>query len=172
MYGISQLEGLAVIWAIDKFRPYLSHQKFTLVTDHRALTKLREVKDNNPMLYRWSLKLAGYDYEVEYKKGEKHGNADGPSRNLVLNIDESNIEESKDHNQKGHSNINEEQILATVHNQAHLGFKKTYATIQNSFFWVGMSKHCNEYCKSCELTKVYTHNERSKIRESICNQAE
>jgi hypothetical protein len=59
MYGISQLEGLAVIAAIDKFRLYLSHQKFTLVTDHRALTKLREVKDNNPMLYRWSLKLAG-----------------------------------------------------------------------------------------------------------------
>jgi hypothetical protein len=26
MYGILQLEGLAVIWAIDKFRPYLSHQ--------------------------------------------------------------------------------------------------------------------------------------------------
>jgi hypothetical protein len=96
MYGISQLEGLAVIWAIDKFRPYLSHQKFTLVTDHRALTKLREVKDNNPMLYRWSLKLAGYDYEVEYKKGEKQGNADGPSRNPVLNIDKSNIEESEE----------------------------------------------------------------------------
>jgi hypothetical protein len=26
-YEISQLEGLGVIWAIDKFRPYLSHQK-------------------------------------------------------------------------------------------------------------------------------------------------
>jgi hypothetical protein len=50
-YGISQLKGLGVIWAIDKFRPYLIHQKFTLVTDHRALTKLREV-NNNPMLYR------------------------------------------------------------------------------------------------------------------------
>jgi hypothetical protein len=63
--------------------------------DHRALTKLREVKDNNPILYRWSLKLAGYDYEVEYKKGEKHGNADGPSRNPILNIEESNVEKSK-----------------------------------------------------------------------------
>jgi hypothetical protein len=28
------------------------------------------------------------------------------------------------------------EILAMVHNRAHLGFKKTYATIQNSFFWV------------------------------------
>jgi transposase InsO family protein len=35
------------------------------------------------MLYRWSLKLAGYNYDVEYKKREKHGNADGPSRNPV-----------------------------------------------------------------------------------------
>jgi hypothetical protein len=30
-YGISQLEGLGVIWAINKFRPDLSNQKFTLV---------------------------------------------------------------------------------------------------------------------------------------------
>jgi hypothetical protein len=207
MYGISQLEGLAVIWVTDKFRPYLSHQKFTLVTDHRALTKLREVKDNNPMLYRWSLKLAGYDYEFEYKKGEKHGNADGPSRNPVLNINKSNVEESEaniaDPNEtplqrfwrlqnndlwcknlirKVHTKGNlildtskgtgdfeikeqelrkndheawvvkegtlwhrlyrngetitrsviptsmRKEILAMVHNQAHLGFKKTYAT--------------------------------------------
>jgi hypothetical protein len=90
-YGISQLEGLGVIWAINKFRPYLSHQKFILVTNYRALIKLREVKDNNPMLYQWSLKLAGYDYRVEYKKGEKHGNADGPSRNPVLNITENKL---------------------------------------------------------------------------------
>jgi hypothetical protein len=59
----------------------------------------RELVSDNimtyPMLYRWSLKLAGYDYDVEYKKGEKHGNADGPSRNPVLNIDESNVEESE-----------------------------------------------------------------------------
>jgi hypothetical protein len=95
-YGVSQLEGLGVIWAIDKFRPYFSHQKFTLVTNHRALTKLREVKDNNPMLYQWSLKLAGYDYKVEYKKGEKHGNADRLSQNLVLNITEKDIEETED----------------------------------------------------------------------------
>jgi hypothetical protein len=87
-YGISQLEGLGVIWAIDKFRPYFSHQKF--------ITKLREVKDNNPILYRWSLKLAGYDNEVEYKKGEKYRNADGPSWNPVLNITEKDIEETKD----------------------------------------------------------------------------
>ena len=57
-----------MIWAIDKFKPYLSHQKFTLVMDHKALTKLKEVKDNNPMLYRWSLKLAGYDYDVITKR--------------------------------------------------------------------------------------------------------
>jgi hypothetical protein len=66
------------------------------VTDHKALTKLKEVKDNNPMLYRWNLKLASYDYEVEYKKGEKHGNADGPFQNPVLNINEIDIKETED----------------------------------------------------------------------------
>jgi hypothetical protein len=37
---------------LDKFRPYLSHQKFSLVTYHRALIKLKEVKDNNLLLYQ------------------------------------------------------------------------------------------------------------------------
>jgi len=215
-YGISQLEGLGVVWGIDKFRAYLTCQKFTLITDHRALTKLREVQDNNPMLYRWSLKLAGYDYNVQYKKGSEHGNADGPSRNPVLVMIERGNEsllgklkrtqledewcnaligkvlrkgrklykardpetlvetELKTNDFESWVVINDtlwhrlykkggkitrryipqemrRDILESAHNRAHLGYKKTYANIQERFFWRNMSRDCHTYCSSCDL---------------------
>jgi hypothetical protein len=35
------------------------------------------------MSYRWSLKLAGYDYDVKYKKGKNMEMLMGPSPNPV-----------------------------------------------------------------------------------------
>ena len=36
-YGATQLECVAVVWAVQHFRHYLVGKKFTLVTDHSAL---------------------------------------------------------------------------------------------------------------------------------------
>jgi hypothetical protein len=89
-YGITQLEALAVVWAVNQFKVYLQDHKFTLITDHRALVKFKELKDTNPLLERWSIKLSPYDYDVEYRPGKDHHNADCPSRtpvDLILSID-------------------------------------------------------------------------------------
>jgi hypothetical protein len=82
-YGISELECLAVIWAVEKFKMYLSKHKFELITDHRALKSLKTIKSNNPRLFRWSLKLAEMDYEVVYRPGKDNLNADPLSRDLA-----------------------------------------------------------------------------------------
>lgn len=37
-YGITDKECLAIIWAIKYFRVYLQGTKFTILTDHAALT--------------------------------------------------------------------------------------------------------------------------------------
>ena len=34
----------------------------------------------SPRIQRWALILAAYDYELVYREGSKHGNADGLSR--------------------------------------------------------------------------------------------
>ena len=56
-YTASELEAAAVVWAIDKYKLYLTDNPFTLVTDHKALLKFREITGKSAKLERWSLKL-------------------------------------------------------------------------------------------------------------------
>jgi hypothetical protein len=69
-YSATQLELLAVIETLNHFKPYLMYKKFTLRTDHKALLALRNTKSPDSMLFRWSLFLSEFDYDIEYIKGE------------------------------------------------------------------------------------------------------
>ena len=54
--------------------------KFTLVTDHQPLKWLRSMKDQPPKIARWIMSLQEYDFEVQYRPGKLHTNADTMSR--------------------------------------------------------------------------------------------
>lgn len=56
-YSVTELECLAVIMALKKFRPYVEGQDFTIVTDHASLQWLMRQTDLSGRLARWSLKL-------------------------------------------------------------------------------------------------------------------
>lgn len=84
-YSTIEKELLAIVYCVHHFRPYLYGNKFTLVTDHKPLVWLHNVKDPTSRLIRWRLKLAEYDYAVIYKAGKTNCNADALSRNPVEN---------------------------------------------------------------------------------------
>ena len=76
-----------LLWAAKYFKPYLYGKKFTIYTDHRPLQWLFSVKEPNPKLVRWRLKLEEYDYHIVYKKGKFNTNADALSRIQIYPLD-------------------------------------------------------------------------------------
>jgi deoxyuridine 5'-triphosphate nucleotidohydrolase len=76
-YYASELECLAVVWAIQLFRPYLqSNIPFTLVTDHSALKGLFNKSKISGKLARWIMTLNEYNFKIEHRKGRIHSNVD------------------------------------------------------------------------------------------------
>ena len=51
-----------------------------VITDHAALQHFHHAKTKNPKLARWALLLSNYDFQVKYRPGKVHNNADGLSR--------------------------------------------------------------------------------------------
>lgn len=82
-YAATEKECACIVWGVAKLRPYLYGTKFTIVTDHNPLSWLKNMANKNGRLLRWSLMLQDLDYEVRYKKGKEHCNADALSRYFV-----------------------------------------------------------------------------------------
>ena len=79
-YCATRREMLALVWAIQYFKPYLWGRPFRVRTDHSALKWLKNFKDPHGQVARWLEILSEYDFTVEHRPGLKHGNADALSR--------------------------------------------------------------------------------------------
>jgi hypothetical protein len=73
-------ECLAVLMALDKWRSYLQHREFTIVTDHKSLLHLGDQKLSTGIQHKDFLKLMGFQYHITYKKGVENLAADALSR--------------------------------------------------------------------------------------------
>lgn len=82
-YHSYELETLAVVNAIKHFRQYLVGRKFLVVTDCNSLKAASLKKDLTPRVYRWWAFLQSFDFEIEYRAGERMKHADFLSRNPV-----------------------------------------------------------------------------------------
>lgn len=71
-FSATERECLAVIFAVEKFRPYVEGTKFTVVTDHYSLLWLRNLKDPTGRLARWALRLQPYDFHLVHRKGHEN----------------------------------------------------------------------------------------------------
>ncbi|GJW22282.1 reverse transcriptase domain-containing protein [Tanacetum coccineum] len=95
-YTTTEKEMLAVVYAFEKFRPYLVLSKSIVYTDHSALKYLMNKQDAKPRLLRWVLLLQEFDITILDKKGSENLAADHLSR---LENPHKDILENKDINE-------------------------------------------------------------------------
>nr|GEZ53313.1 reverse transcriptase domain-containing protein [Tanacetum cinerariifolium] len=79
-YTTMEKEMLVVVYAFEKFRPYLVLSKSIVYTDHSAFKYLLSKKDSKPWLIRWVLLLQEFDIIIRDKKGTVNLVADHLSR--------------------------------------------------------------------------------------------
>ena len=83
-YSSNELELLAVVWAVDRFKHYLLGKEFVIVTDHKALTSALEGKRSNmtyqSRLTRWVDRLVPYQFKIVHIPGKDMGIVDYLSR--------------------------------------------------------------------------------------------
>nr|ABE26655.1 pol polyprotein [Nosema bombycis] len=71
-YSTTEKELLGVVKSLERFRPYLLGNRFTLKTDHSAIKWLYTSRNMKSRLARWSLLVQEYDMEIIHIRGDKN----------------------------------------------------------------------------------------------------
>ncbi|GFW33267.1 transposon Tf2-11 polyprotein [Trichonephila clavipes] len=128
------------------------------------------LKDPSGRLARWALRLQEHDFDVKYKTGKKHSDADALSRNPVEEETETSdkflaVTTRKNFDPDGKLWLPvipkhlRADILRHFHDAptaGHLGFAKTYDRIRKRFYWPGMYRNVVRYvmhCRECQRRK-------------------
>lgn len=82
LYSTSERELLSIVFAVEKFRPYIEGVNFTVITDHSALKMLHKMKDPHGRLARWAMKLQQFSFDIVHKPGKSNIVPDALSRSI------------------------------------------------------------------------------------------
>lgn len=151
-----ELETLAVVASLYRFRVYLLGLKFKIVTDCNALRTTLTKKDLIPRIARWWVQFQEYDCEIEYRPGSRMAHVDALSRSPVtepttedeshvidvLNLDmkdwiatvqnsDDEVKRIKEILQDG-----ETKFMADVHKNYQLKGNYVYRIVENGVRWV------------------------------------
>ena len=82
-YAITELETLAVVWAMSHFHSYLYGHSVTVFTDHTAVKAVLETPSPSGKHARWWTRVYGcgiQEVKIQYRPGRANTNADALSR--------------------------------------------------------------------------------------------
>jgi len=83
-YSSYELEVLAIIKALKKFRVYLIGIPFTIITDCSAFLATMNKKDLCVRIARWALALEEFNYKIEHRPGKNMYHVDALSRYPIV----------------------------------------------------------------------------------------
>ena len=95
-YSTTEKEMMTIVFACEKFRPYILGSHVIIHTDHASIKYLMAKKEAKPRLIWWVLLLHEFDLEIKDKKGCDNVIADHLSRveKLVVQEEEKEIAEN------------------------------------------------------------------------------
>lgn len=88
-YHSYELEVLAIIEALKKWRIYLLGIKFKIITDCNAFAMTMKKAEVPLRVSRWALYLQDFDYQIEHRSGTKMRHVDALSRITCLLVEDS-----------------------------------------------------------------------------------
>ncbi|CDH60654.1 hypothetical protein RO3G_15169 [Lichtheimia corymbifera JMRC:FSU:9682] len=97
-YSTTKRELLGIVFALQKFHPYLWSNPFTIYTDHKALTYLNTQKLANTMMLNWFDVLMDYQFDIIHLPGIENVLPDQLSRLFTPDehLEGDKIEDAKD----------------------------------------------------------------------------
>ncbi|UYV67940.1 hypothetical protein LAZ67_5002553 [Cordylochernes scorpioides] len=192
-YCVTEQECLAIIDAVDFFLPYLDGVHFTIHTDHACLKYLKNIKNPKGRLFRWSLKLSMFDFEIKHIRGTENKEADFLSRYLIAHFVsdpelkqaqfDDNINDRKYTKFNGLLTIKKkgliksvvppslrEKVLKRAHQDyGHIGVSKMLNLISPIYYWPYLIQDISNYvkhCEVCQLNKI-SHQKKFGLLESL-----
>ncbi|KMQ90526.1 reverse ribonuclease integrase [Lasius niger] len=84
-YTVTEIECLALVWALRKWHATLLGRHIKVHSDHRALKFLTACADDSARIARWTAFLHEFDLEICHVPGKENVIADTLSRNNVKN---------------------------------------------------------------------------------------
>ncbi|XP_031478914.1 uncharacterized protein LOC116249789 [Nymphaea colorata] len=164
-FSTYEKELLAIVLAVDKWRPYLIERRFVVRTDHSSLRYMVKQRVSTPIQQRWLAKLLGYDFTIEYKKGTENSAADSlsrmPEQLKTLSVIETDLWDrlTQEQDQDLTLRLLKQSIRQNPESIPHYSLrgeilcKKRRAFVpKNSplkFWWEGMKADVRDYVKAC-----------------------
>ena len=167
-YSTTKRELLAVVFGLQKCRYYLWGRRFTLFTDHRALSFLMTQRDASALLQRWFLEIMEFEFEIVHIPGITNILPDALSRFYPVPI-----RKSDQHNEPTLLGIRlqpeatsllttppEEDrvsILAEAHSFGHLGAVSVVNRVKEcGYFWPSLMKDAADHVAACASCQRYS----------------
>lgn len=91
-YSSFELETLALVEALKRFRYYLLGRTFKVYTDCNSLKQAHVKRDMSPKMARWWYQIQEFDFELHFRNGTRMRHADFLSRNPLTANQEVNKE--------------------------------------------------------------------------------